>query len=439
MLLTALALSLIISITVPPLRVYAAGAPKVDYVPDIPTNDPAHDEKVPSVSFMLKRPSAQTSGGFPTVIAELSGMSASDEHAVTENDKWYLDVDINTPGWLYIYEYYPPNNYLPGQWLAYKWRMEQSGGWRIGPFTASEGEIEGQHVYRLWFYGNDLWAKTGESLTWSYQSAKIITFDVQPRNVPYGENVTVSWDVSGTDKITITPLLAQVTARNGMTVLAYDQLKSAISENNTVNFSISATGKGGIELIKRRLITLEPRPQEPATPLTSPTTAENLSATHPNQEIMLTDSIFIIGGLSLAAVLAVAGLLIARKRSERLAYKHVPNPDSLASPAGVTLTPEIVRAKLATAEAFEILLDSGSRSIGRKDLVRVLEPDQLILISKRHFMITFSGEQYSISDMDSVNGTRVNGTYIRGKGPWPLNNGDIIQLPGSVNLHFHLC
>ena len=69
-----------------------------------------------------------------------------------------MDVDINMPGWLYISEYFPVGEDFQGEWIAYKWEVLESGLWRLGPFTAADNEPEGQHVYRIWFYGDGQWA-----------------------------------------------------------------------------------------------------------------------------------------------------------------------------------------------------------------------------------------------------------------------------------------
>ena len=51
--------------------------------------------------------------------------------------------------------------------------------------------------------------------------------------------------------------------------------------------------------------------------------------------------------------------------------------------------------------------------------------------SRYHAMIALAGAEYVITDMNSANGTMVNGVRIRQ--PWPLHNGDLITI-GSEQL-----
>ena len=127
-------------------------------IPDVPTGDHAQDEIIPPVECVLLEPSSQPESTPPRFISTFVGVSDGHQFKVTGDENWHLDVDINMPGWLYIYDYFPFGESLQGQWIAYKWQLRESGVWRLGPFTASDNLPEGLHIYRIWFYSDGQWA-----------------------------------------------------------------------------------------------------------------------------------------------------------------------------------------------------------------------------------------------------------------------------------------
>ena len=58
-------------------------------------------------------------------------------------------------------------------------------------------------------------------------------------------------------------------------------------------------------------------------------------------------------------------------------------------------------------------------------------------ISRKHASITVVGDTYLLTDIDSTNGTKLNGVRLSPYVPATLHNGDFIQL-GSVILQFKL-
>jgi len=166
----------IISILITALLVFVAAAisfgqtadvgavgPPTDNVtiPDFPAGDQSLNEIVPQVVFVRQGPTSQTDSMQPNAIPGLVGISGEDIFKVTGDETWFLDVDINMPGWLYIYEYFPGDGAIQGEWIAYKWELLKSGSWRLGPFRPESNEPEGEHIYNIWFYSNGQWA--GES------------------------------------------------------------------------------------------------------------------------------------------------------------------------------------------------------------------------------------------------------------------------------------
>ena len=141
--------------------VYAMGAPTENFTIPDPTGDTLHSEIKPPVNPVLQGPSAQPSSTSPGLTADLWGTFAAGNRDISGSEQWYLNLDINTPGWLYIYEYYPPGGEDQGRWIAFKWQLTEPGQWRLGPFRPGENEPEGQHIYRFFFYGNGQWVSGG--------------------------------------------------------------------------------------------------------------------------------------------------------------------------------------------------------------------------------------------------------------------------------------
>jgi len=170
--LTLLIFTLILGVISIPLgrtaNVMALGAPTDNTtVPGVPAGDHAQDEIKPQVEYVLLGPTLQSSTTPPKFITGF--VAAPEEHGVTVtgDENWYLNVDINASGWIYIYEYFPPEQASQGQWIAYKWQLPESGVWRFGPFTPAVQEAEGEHIYRLWFYSDGQWAAGNEGTSQS--------------------------------------------------------------------------------------------------------------------------------------------------------------------------------------------------------------------------------------------------------------------------------
>jgi DNA-binding response OmpR family regulator len=97
---------------------------------------------------------------------------------------------------------------------------------------------------------------------------------------------------------------------------------------------------------------------------------------------------------------------------------------------------------MTTSAALLIQLPSGAVQEAplraeRVVLGRAPECDVVLegrLISRRHAAISRAGQGYVLEDLDSHNGTAVNGRRIAG--PWKLHDGDQIELGGVGRLTF---
>jgi hypothetical protein len=153
----------------------ALGAPTDNTtIPNVPAGDQSQVEIKPPVEYVLLGPTSQSDNMTPNFIAGFIAALGQETSTVTANENWYLDLDINEPGWIYIYEYFPAGADSQGQWIAYKWQLLESGLWRLGPFTPTNNEPVGQHIYRIWFYSDGQWAAENQNnlVYWTYSTGK---------------------------------------------------------------------------------------------------------------------------------------------------------------------------------------------------------------------------------------------------------------------------
>jgi len=353
--------------------VYAVGAPSENFTtPEDPLSDNVTPEIKPS-NCILQGASAQSQIIQPSINFDFSSQSGQDRYTVTGNENWELLIDINLPGWVYIYEYMPPDSATAGRWIAYKWETGQSGIWKLGPFIPEENEPAGQHLYRVWYYANGKWAADTpqvpfKELTWTYVEGppvKIVPVTPPPA-VPAKEEIT----------------------------------------GNTLN-----------EFFTNPVV------------------------------LMVSPSVLVI---IIIFIRHFAGKVASEKRAKELATAQVKPapakspPDETGekpavkleeAPATVTV---IARAKLVLPGDLELTLNEKGKVIGRPDLARVLGLDDLALISRRHFEITYSNDNFFIEDNDSANGTSVNGKAIAGQGPITLNDADLIEPADVIKLKFQV-
>ncbi len=86
-------------------------------------------------------------------------------------------------------------------------------------------------------------------------------------------------------------------------------------------------------------------------------------------------------------------------------------------------------------KSFDFQLEDGeSFVIGRKDLTTAVTPDKLQYVSRKHVRIFNDGGEVFVEDLNSTNGTKLNGVEIKGGRPRRLRSGDEITLGGFVRM-----
>jgi hypothetical protein len=148
--------------------------------------------------------------------------------------------------------------------------------------------------------------------------------------------------------------------------------------------------------------------------------------------------VMLLGPLILVAMF-VLGLYLYRRRG---GWHQSQNSEPLteqAEPEGTSSIPSLAAsARIALPNGTDIQLVGNNRTIGRGDLARVLELDELGLISRRHFTIRLENERFYIEDLGSANGTKLNGADIKDKGLVSLDDDDVIEPAGIVPLKFYI-
>lgn len=411
------------AIAVTHAHVSAVGAPTENYTIPDPMGDDQHQEIRPPVNFILQGASAQRESSTPWLTADLWGTLAAGNRNISGNEQWYIDVDINTPGWLYIYEYYPSSGDSQGRWIAYKWQLEEPGQWRLGPFRPGEDELEGQHIYRFFFYGNGQWSAGGSGaqksslIYWNYDKGantlEILAFEANPRSVVAGQSTELSWDVPGSESIDISGI-GMVATPSG-TILA--------TPTASTTYILTARGLGDKTQSASVSVTVQPV-----------STGDQLLK-------FVTNPITLLVAPSIIVVLVLMGWYARRSLRERRYLQNTQPPplvELLEQPSAPS-QPRVRSTTVAILElpnSLKIRLSGGSEVIGRAQVARLLGLDELATISRHHFRISFEDGKPFVEDMGSANGTSVNGRDIRGEGPVELHDGDVIEMAGKLSLKF---
>lgn len=105
-----------------------------------------------------------------------------------------------------------------------------------------------------------------------------------------------------------------------------------------------------------------------------------------------------------------------------------------------TVTPpsqnQEVMAKLVIENKHEFYIKDYEKIFGREDFIGVTVPDELVFIGKKHFKITRKDYGFFIEDLNTKNGTLLNGQDITKLGKKKLENGDEILVAKTLKINF---
>jgi hypothetical protein len=425
------------------------------------------------------------------------GQNLTDLH---RNELCYLVVSFNSPGYFYLWEYYPSGTTPHGHWLCYRWYRPYAGVWRIGPFAAQSSDPAGRYIWKMWFLSGYSWST--RSLSFDYtrgyyppdipglttgpvNSPVINSFSSNKPSIDVGETAILTWTTTNASSVTISPGVGAVAVSGSTTV----------TPAATTTYTLVARGKSGSSVSST--VTIVVMPKIPPTISTSQgtiqsrqstslswnapravhvsitgvgavgtsgtiqvspdkTTTYTLTATYidgTTQSTSVTVNVkrppYLIWGLVAflaVAVIVMVALLIRRPVKVRRAQAadtqegHATQPEATHSADTLPATTPVMEAasaKLAMPDGNEILLAGNARTFGRHDFEGFMPPDNVPYISRQHISIWYENGQYYIEDRSSTNGTKINGTDIRRAGRHALADGDLIELAGKLSITFN--
>ena len=416
------------------------------------------------------------------------------------NQVCYLVISVNGPGYFYLWEYYPSGTTPYGHWLCYRWYRPYAGVWRIGPFAAQSFDPSGRYTWKMWFLSGYSWSTRSLSFYYNkgYYSpyipdlipepvpAPVInSFSANKSSIDVGETVVLTWNTTNTSSVTISPGVGSVAASGSTTV----------TPAGTTAYTLTANGKSGNPASSTATITVMPRipptisvgqatikrgqstslswnapgavrvsindagnfgtsgsqqvsPDNTATYVIAATyidgTAQSASVTVNVQQppYWLWGLIFLL--VVAAIVIAVlfirrpAGIHRAQQADDTQAGKPIQSEETTSTDTSPVTTPalEAPPAKLTMPDGNELLLAGNARSLGRHDFEEFIPREHVTYISRQHINLWYEDGQYYIEDRSSTNGTKINGTDIKGSGRHQLADGDAIELAGKFSITF---
>lgn len=111
--------------------------------------------------------------------------------------------------------------------------------------------------------------------------------------------------------------------------------------------------------------------------------------------------------------------------------------ESRISQTTMIMKPRKLLAKLILPDKNHLTITQYERIFGREDFLGVLVSDQLLFIGKEHFKLTRLDDGFYIEDLNSKNGTEVNGQNIKDLGKIKLKNNDQIVLANILTLSYY--
>jgi len=419
---------------------------------------------------------------------------------LNRNQACYLIVSFNGPGYFYLWEYYPSGTSPHGHWLCYRWYRPHAGVWKIGPFAAQSFDPAGRYYWKMWFLSGHSWSTRSLSFNYtrSYyppdipglipepiSPPSINSFNANKSSFETGETAILTWTTTNASSVTISPGIGAVAASGSTTVtpaattiytlVASGKSGSPVSSTATITVmprvppslsvgqatiqsgkstSLSWNAPGAIHVLITDVSnagisgTIQVSPDKTTTYTLTATyidaTAQSVSATVYVEQPLPYLLYAFIALLVIAAIVIVALLIRRPAKARRVQGSdtqagHITQTEETRSTDTLPVTTPVVEAVPATLtmpDGNEILLAGNARSFGRQDFEGSMPNDQVCYISRQHINIWYENGQYFIEDRSSTNGTKINGTDIKGTGRHVLADVDAIELAGKLTITF---
>ena len=270
------------------------------------------------------------------------------------------------------------------------------------------------------------------------------SFTANPSYIQPGQSATLSWTINNTANVSISPAVGSV-PNTGVYV---------VTPAYTTTYTISASNSAGT-VAASTTVTVAPYPVSTYNTGTTYTgtaesgsTASQVSASNANTLLAWWLPYLLLMALLAAAAIIIV-ILLLRKPVAAQAVNYgaaragtmpaVTSPVATLPATGSPRTTPVAvgpPAKFVTSNGSELSLAGDGNPLGRRDFQSMAAPDKADLISRQHITVSYENGQYYIEDRGSTNGTRLNGSAIKGTGRHALKDGDNIDLAGALSFVF---
>jgi len=119
-------------------------------------------------------------------------------------------------------------------------------------------------------------------------------------------------------------------------------------------------------------------------------------------------------------------------------YKHFsPEPKILKNTLTHFTIQTPIHGEIILPNSGKIPIRSDETVLGREDFLGVTPPDDLLFVGKKHMKIIRKQGSFFIEDMNTKNGTKINGKALKSHERVKLKDKDRIVVANILNLEYH--
>lgn len=273
----------------------------------------------------------------------------------------------------------------------------------------------------------------------------ISSFTANPSYIQPGQSSTLSWTVNNTASVSISPSGGSV-PNSGVYV---------VTPTYTTTYTLTASNSAG-SAVASTTVTVAPYVGSTyytgttysGTSQPTSTTTDPVGTTSSSNGTLSGWLPYILLVALLAAATIIIVILLLRRPAVQAAHYSgarsgtmpaVTSPVATLPATGSPKTSPVIvgpAAKFVATNGGELSLSGDGAPLGRRDFQHMVAPDKADVISRQHISVTYENGQYYIEDRGSTNGTKLNGSSIKGTGKHLLKDGDSIDLAGALSFLF---
>jgi hypothetical protein len=270
----------------------------------------------------------------------------------------------------------------------------------------------------------------------------INSFTASPGYVHSCDDVILSWNTSNATTVTISPNIGSVSTSGSRTVrLCSTTTYTLIASNSSGSVSASTT----VTVSPQATVSTAGIGSAIGTTGTGVGSILTMGIGGSDGPLSSTPLYAVLLALLAVAAVAITVFLVKRRNTPVAAYNTATVAGYAPWSTGTTTATEMPGttpidtagvARFVTADGRQIAIPDKGGVMGRNELRLFVDSDKTSQISREHFKIYCEKGNYYIEDSSSINGTRVNGSRITGKGRYLLNDGDVIAVADILSLTF---